>query len=233
MRMAAPSGIFPPAALDERGELRDEGGDENDGNADAGENQERRIDHREDEAGLELGEGLQVVGLALENGVERAGRLTGGGERAIQRAEARADFFQGDGEIHPVADDLADFEGNGLEVAEFLAVFHRLERGLQLEAGAEHVGKFLGEEHDFLALQLDRAVGNRGFLGFRLAAWMSRLSSALDLALVLVFFAEAAAAVSLRLTGWRPFLSSIRSASGRSAASSSPVVTEPLAARAL
>ena len=38
-------------ALDERGELRNERGDENDGNADAGEDQERRIDHREDQAG--------------------------------------------------------------------------------------------------------------------------------------------------------------------------------------
>jgi hypothetical protein len=50
-----------------------------------------------------------------------------------------------------------------------LAVFHGLERGLKLEPGAEHVREFLGEEHDFLALELDRAVGDRGFFGVGLA----------------------------------------------------------------
>ena len=161
-------GHFAAAAVDQGGELRNEDGDENDRNADARENEEGGVDHREDEAGLELGEGFEVVGLALEDVVERAGRLASGGERAIERAEAGADFFQRDGEVDAVADDLADFEGDGLEVAELLAVFHRLEGGLQLETGAEHVGKFFGEEHDFLTLQLDRAIGDGGFFGFGL-----------------------------------------------------------------
>ena len=35
-------------------------------------------------------------------------------------------FFQGHREIHAVAHHLADFEGHGFEVAEFLTVFHPL-----------------------------------------------------------------------------------------------------------
>ena len=65
------------------------------------------------------------------------------------------------------------------------------ERRLELETGAEHVGKLLGEEHDFRALQLDRALGNLVLLGSALAIGRGASSA---FALAVAFSALAGAA---------------------------------------
>ena len=64
--------------------------------------------------------------LTFKNGIQGTGRLTRRRQRAIERAETWAGFFQGHREIHAVAHHLADFEGHGFEIAEFLAVFDSL-----------------------------------------------------------------------------------------------------------
>ena len=146
-------------ALDQGGELGDEGGDKEDADADAGEGEEGGVDEGEDELGLQFLDGLEVVGLAAEDGIERAGGFAGGGEAAVELVKAGAGAAEGGGEVHAIAHVLADALGYGFEVAEFLAVLHGEQRGLELEAAAEHVGEFFGEHDDVGFFHFQQAVG--------------------------------------------------------------------------
>lgn len=123
-------------ALDQRGELGNERGDQQDRDADARKHKESGVDEGENELGLQFLDRLEIMRLAAENGIERAGGFTCGGEAAIELIEARAGAAQGVGEVHAIAHILAQTGGDGFEVAELLAIFHREQGGLELEAAA-------------------------------------------------------------------------------------------------
>jgi hypothetical protein len=108
---------------------------------------------------LGLRQRLEIVGLAFEDRIERAGSFTCRSEGAVERSETGAHPLERGGEVHAVAHQLADAAGDILEAAEFLAVLHRLERRFKLKPRPEHVRKLLGEHDHLRTLELERTVG--------------------------------------------------------------------------
>jgi hypothetical protein len=87
--------------------------------------------------------------------LSRAG-FTGIGEGAVESAKARACRSDGFREGQAIADFRAQRGGECFDARELAASLHGGESGFELDASAEEVGEFLGEEQDLLPLELDR-----------------------------------------------------------------------------
>ena len=104
----------------------------NNSHANPGHNEEGWINHRQYHLSLQFLQGLQIVSLSVENGIESTTGLSGRSQTAIQWTEAGTHSLKGRGKRITIPHQLTNLGRDSLETSEFLTIFHRPKSRLQL-----------------------------------------------------------------------------------------------------
>jgi len=154
-------GKFLSGLAEQNGQLREEKHHEDEKQDDAGGKDDAGINERGTDFATQFDDHGEVVGLTAEDAGEGSGGFAGGDHAAKEFGKA-ASMPEGGGKAGAVPHPLAEGGGDLPEDGGFFPGFDDLEGGLQLQAGLEQLGQFLGEKQEIIGRDAALEIGGRG-----------------------------------------------------------------------